>query len=71
MSASIVTTYLDETRAAAASSSEDKGITGGRQRCKRRGDGSTDAGTSGAEVLLDRIDWALGVGAEVVERAWL
>ena len=74
MSTSKPITYLDETRAAAASSSVDKGTTGGRRRCKRLSDGSAGAGGAGADVLVEGIDWALGVDAEVAERgggSWL
>src|SRR6266702_430062 len=68
MSTSNTITHLDETRAAAASSSADKGTTGGRRGCKRLDDGSTGGRSSGVEVLAEGINWALGEGGEVAER---
>ena len=61
-------TYLDETRAAAASSSGVRGTTGGLRLCKRLGEGRTGGIKSiGPEVLADGTDWALEVGTGVAE----
>jgi len=62
------TTYLAETRAAAASSSGVRGTTGGLRLCKRLGEGRTGGIMSiGPELLADGTDWALDVGTGVAE----
>jgi hypothetical protein len=64
----LVTAYLPDTRAAAASSSGVRGTTGGLRRCKRLGEGRSGGIMSiGPEVLADGTDWTLGVGAGVGE----
>ena len=62
------TTYLADTRAAAASSSGVRGTTGGLLRCKRLGEGRSGGIMSiGPEVLADGMEWALGVKVGVGE----
>ena len=61
-------TYLDETRAAAASSSGVRGTTGGLRLCKRLGDVRIGGIKSiGPEVLADGTGWTLEVGSGVAE----